>query len=815
MKSKLRFAISALRWVGLDGIARAVMYAWQRDRAERRWGPHLTGSDWEGWGALTAASPIERGVRFTGQRGDLEILVLAPDLVRVSWLPGLEPVPYAIAKPPEQWDEVAFELREDEGGWELRTSALRLRIVRDGSLAWSDAEGRLLREDLPPLCTGERLRHRSHLRAKEHIYGLGERAFPLNLRGRRYTLWNTDPGGYEEGEDPIYMSIPVYLGMHGEGSYLVFYENSYRAEFDIGEGKADVADHTFDGGMLRYYFIPGPPERALERYTELTGRPPMPPLWALGYHQSRYSYYPEARVRKLAEDFERHDVPVDVIHLDIHYMHGYRVFTWDRERFPNPKRLAQDLRQKGIRLITIIDPGLKDDHRYPLYRESVERGLVCTLPDGSKVRAPVWPGWCVFPDFTNPRTRGWWGEQYRALVDVGISGFWNDMNEPSAFAAWGDRTLPLCARHDMDGRGGVHLEAHNLYGLLMARAGFEGLRRLRPDARPLIISRSGWAGLQRYAWHWTGDNMSDWTSFRLSIPMLLNLGLSGVFFTGPDIGGFVGTPTAELYTRWLQAGAFFPFFRSHTVIGSPDQEPWSFGEPYLTYNREAIRLRYRFLPYIYTLAWVAHTRGLPLVRPLWWADPGDINLWEVDDAFLLGDDLLVAPVLEEGARQREVRLPAGLWYDFWSGERYEGGRVVTVDAPLERIPLFVRAGTALPLVEPGRNTDQIFHGQLEIHVFPPPEGEEGTTVLYVDGGEGWRYREGHYRLEWFRVKRQGRDIHLTHKWEGTYPQPYERFVFYLREPRTVRAVDAAEKDAVVKEKRVIVRAHVERLTWTL
>ncbi len=815
MKSRLCLAISALRWLGVAAIARAVVYAWRRDQAERRWGPHLNPSSWEGWGEITAAARKPRGARLTLERGEVEILVLAPDLVRVSWHPGLEPVPYAIAKPPDDWPPVEFEWAEAGETWELRTSALRLRVARDGTLIWLNEEGRVLREDLPPQRAGQRLRQRARLRDDEHIYGLGERAFPLNLRGRRYTLWSFDPNSYEVGEDPIYMSVPVYLGLHREGSYLVFYENPHRATFDLGGRDPGWAEHTFDGGMLRYYFVPGPPARALERYTELTGRPTLPPLWALGYHQSRYSYYPEERVRQLVADFERHNVPVDVIHLDIHYMHGYRVFTWDRERFPNPKQLAADLREKGIRLITIIDPGVKVDHRSRLYQEATRQNLVCTLPDGQEVRAPVWPGWCVFPDFTNPKARAWWGEQYRVLVDAGIAGFWNDMNEPTAFAAWGDRSLPLCTQHDMDGRGGNHLEAHNLYGLLMARAGFEGLRRLRPDARPILISRSGWAGLQRYAWHWTGDNLSDWPSFRLSIPMLINLGLSGIVFTGPDIGGFSGVPTAELYTRWLQAGAFFPFFRTHTVIGSPDQEPWSFGEPYLSINREAIRLRYRFLPYIYTLAWEAHTRGLPLVRPLWWAEPDNPDLWDVDDAFLLGDALLVAPVLEEGARARDVRLPAGAWYDFWTGAMFEGGQTVRVDAPLERIPLFVRAGTVLPLVEPGPNTERLLHDRLDLYIFPPRDGEERVSRVYMDKGEGWDHEKGKYREDTFRVRREGDKVYLEHVWEGRYPLPYTRLIFHLEGPYVAGRVQREEDSVVIVERDHLLGTRGHTVTWTL
>ncbi len=816
VRTLLRMGWWAIRWIRPLVIWQAFRYARWRDRVEARW-PVATAmpptSGWEDWGQVQDVHVHPRAVEWVFERGKLEIAFFAADLIRVSWYPGQEPVPYAIARPLETWPEVAFRYVERPDGWTVQTAALVVHVSPRGEVRFTDPEGRVLREDAPPQRAGPALRLRTRLRPEEHIYGLGERATRANRRGHFFVLWNQDPGNYTWGDDPLYLNVPVYLSLHRNGSYLVFFENPYRAFFDLGRTRTDWAEHTFAGGMLRYYVIPGPPARAIERYTELTGRADLPPLWALGYHQSRYSYYPETRVRELVATFEKYDVPVDVIHLDIHYMQGYRIFTWDRERFPNPKALAETLKARGIRLVTIVDPGVKQDARYPVYREGLEGRCFCTLPDGTPVRAPVWPGWCVFPDFTDPEARAWWGTLYRAFINAGIAGFWHDMNEPVVFTVWGERTFPLCTRHAMEGRGGDHAEAHNLYGLLMARAGYEGWRRLVPDRRPFFLSRSGWAGLQRYAWNWTGDNYSDWRSFYLSIPMLIGLGLSGIPFTGPDIGGFQGAPTPELYTRWLQAGVFFPFFRTHTSIGTPDQEPWSFGEPYTRINRETIRWRYRLLFYLYMAAWQAATRGWPVIRPLWWIDPQDERLWAVDDAFLCGDALLVAPVVEEGARWRSVRLPRGLWYDFWTGRSYQGGEEITVDAPLDYTPVFVRAGAVLPLIEPAANTECLSYRRLTLRVYPPVANREITSELYLDSGDGWEYLEEKHLLSRFHVVRDGDEVVIRWTREGAYPWPFEEVMWEWAGESPVRTLEADGISHPVSEGRCLLTRPADVLRW--
>lgn len=702
-------------------------------------------------GRLIEIQAVPGGAFFVFEQAGLEAAFLAPDFVRLSWEPGLPPLPYAIGD--REWAPPEINVSQSKEGFHLASPAIRITVHPDGAVTCSDDRGVDIRSVSPP-----RYKPTSHgptwtdtvrLRPDEHLYGLGEHTGPLNLRGRTYTFWNSDPSGsYGPGDDPVYMTFPVIMGMHSGGSYLVFYENAHPGCFSAPGMPPDPATEqqpepveakiTFTGGMLRSYLIVGTPQRLLECYTDLTGRPPLPPRWSLGYHQSRWGYKTEAEIRALASEFTCHEMPISAIHLDIDYMDGYRVFTVDKRRFPDLKRLSADLEAQGIRLVTIIDPGVKCDPEYDVYAQGTAERRFCFLPgvdeesNGEEIHGVVWPGWSAFPDFTHPETRDWWAGLYPRLLNQGIAGIWHDMNEPASFVFDGDNRLPYAVRHHLEGRLGDHREAHNLYALLMNRAGYEGLRRARPAARPWIVSRSGWASQQRYAWNWTGDVESTWKALQMTVATVINCGLSGLPFTGSDIGGFSGCPSEELYLRWLQAAAFMPFCRTHSAINVPRREPWSCCEPYTTWIRDALRLRYRLLPYIYSLAWEASQTGAPLVRPLFWADPHDSRLWSVGDSFLLGPALLVAPILEPDVEGREVILPAGLWYYFWDDAANTGFDRITVECGLERIPLFVRAGSVLPLdTKDG----------LELHLYPPAgQSSPVYSRLYVDSGDG--YEEG-------------------------------------------------------------------------
>jgi alpha-glucosidase len=757
-----------LRSNGLRSAFRALRYTRRRDRLDQAYARLNPPAPFLGVGESLQSEAIAGGGKFKFSKAELEVTFLAPDLARISWKPGQEPPPYALAK--TDWPEVELEFKAGQDTFSLRTDQLEVLVGSKGSLTFKDPSGKMLREELPPERTEngveERVQWRqsTYLQTGEAIYGLGEQAAHLNRRGGSFRMWNTDPGGsYGLGQNPLYLNIPSYLSLHSQGSYLIFYENSFPATFDFGLG--DTCQVHFEGGMLRYYLIPGPPELALERFTELTGRPPLPPRWALGYHQSRWGYKNEADIRQVAQGFQVHDLPLSAIHLDIDYMDGYRVFTVDRDRFPDLAQLAQDLEAQGIKTVTILDPGVKVDPKYFLYQEGKQGDHFCKLPDDKELEGLVWPGWSVYPDFTHPATRSWWGRQYPRLLDQGVAGIWHDMNEPTSFAAWGDMTIPLNTRHDLDGARGDHRQAHNLYGLLMNRAGYEALRSLRPQRRPWLISRSGWAGLQRYAWNWTGDIESTWEALRMTIPTLLGQGLSGLVFSGPDIGGFSGKPSTELYLRWFQMAAFLPFFRTHSAIGIPAREPWTFGEPILGILREFLKLRQRILPYYYTLAWVASQSGIPPLRPVWWADPQDQALWSVDDAFLLGDSLLIAPILEEGASQRTLQLPNGRWYSFWDETVLEGPGEVHLEASLERIPVLVRAGSLLPL-QAG--------AELALHIYPPA-ASSGGGLLYSDAGDGY----GDYRLDQLSLRQSGQALTLSKETRGDYRLPEQGFRLIL------------------------------------
>jgi alpha-glucosidase len=643
------------------------------------------------------------------------------------------------------------------------------------------------------------------MRAGERMCGLGEQASSIDLRGATCTLWNTDPGGsWGPGRDPLYLGIPVVVSTHPDGDLLTFYENSTRATFLFGEpGRAEAGTATvrFAGGVLRRYLVAGPVPQLLDRYSELTGRPALPPRWALGYHQSRWGYKCEADVRAITNGFEDLGIPLSAVHLDIDYMRGFRVFTVDGDRFPDLGRLVREVAATGTRVVTIVDAGVKIDPEYEVFREGRDQRRFCTDERGHLAEGVVWPGRSAFPDFTDPGTRSWWAGKYRTLTDAGVAGIWHDMNEPTSIALLGDPTLPGSTRHDFDGRGGDHAEAHNLYGLLMNRAGSEGLRAARDGQRPFIVSRSGWAGMQRWAWNWTGDVASTWESMRQQVATVVGLGLSGVPYSGSDIGGFSGIPDDELYLRWLQMSVFMPYCRTHSVRGVPPREPWCFDEPTRSLVAAWIRFRYRLLPYLYTLAHQASETGAPLIRPLWWpvtgaGTPGagtpeagileaGIPEADVDDAFLLGDALMVAVVTEPGARARAVALPPGPWTGFWDAARVEGA---PAQAPLERVPVFARAGSIIPLddgwadpggpcrlegdtePEPGTPRLALDHAPrlLSFHCWPDEEGSaEGTCI--DDAGDG----EGPLRRDLLRLEgaRGGETATVTWNRSGDFAPP--------------------------------------------
>jgi alpha-glucosidase len=716
-------------------------------------------AQWTSVGDMPAPRRVDNGLVYRNAQGIVSVTASAPDIVRVRFSPTRDfgrDHSYAIVN--RELGAPAADVRIADRLSRIVTSALNVSIQqRPFRVSIATTAGDQLDADDAErgiATSGRAVRVWKRLRDDEQIYGFGEKTGSLNKRGRQlggysYTMWNSDTYAYGSDTDPIYVSVPFYLVLRGGRTYGVFFDNTFRSNFDVGHTSPGLLSFGAEGGELDYYVIYGPdPKRVIERYTDMTGHMPLPPRWALGYHQCRYSYYPESRVRFIARNFRERQIPADTIWLDIHYQDGYKPFTWDRERFPDPAALVADLRRDGFHVVPIVDAHPKKETGYVPYDTGTAGDHWVKNADGSVYVAPVWPsqaeknpGPSVFPDFSKPAAREWWGSLYRMFTDIGIRGIWNDMNEPAVFET-PTGTMPLDVRFFGDGQPADHREIHNVYGLLNTQATYEGLRRLQPNQRPFVLSRASFAGGQRYSAFWPGDNVSSWEHFRATIPMLTGMGLSGLPFVGSDIGGFAGVPSAELYTRWLQAGVFYPFMRTHTTIGTPDQEPWSYGVRHEAINRAAIELRYQLLPHIYSVLAESSVTGLPAMRPLVLEYPDDGRTWGLDDEFMVGRDLLIAPVLQEAQREREIYLPKGEWFDFWTGRRYEGGpsgRVARIRVTLESIPIFVRGGGFVfrqPVVQ---HTGEMSGKALEVEVFPATSSD---AALYEDDGETMAYAQG-------------------------------------------------------------------------
>ncbi|MCX4573624.1 glycosyl hydrolase [Streptomyces sp. NBC_01571] len=747
-----RDLVRSVKAVGSTGAAqglRTVRAAWRRRRADAAGLPRRGAERARVPGPVQAVEPGPGGgvVRFT--RSELRIMVAVSGAVFWGW-DGAGPEPsYGLAGRCPEPDPRAVLEPDKDGGWRVVAERVTVVVSRHGAVEVRTPGGVILRRDPPPRWWepvgggAARWMQRSEVAADARFFGLGGRAAGPRLRDGTYRLWNTDPRrAFAPGEDPLYITMPVQMVVADAGTHLVFHDTSWNGTVALREGeegagsghdRAGTCELRMDGGPLRCWVIVGTPARVLNAWVSLAGAPALPPAWALGHHHARWGFGSEQEVRRIVAGYQERDLPLDAVHLDIDHYDAHQVFTVDRERFPKLPALAGDLRRDGIRLVSIVDAAVKAEPGNAVYDSGVAENAFVRDASGRPVRSVVWAGDSVHPDFTDARVREWWGGLYEERLAQGFAGFWHDMNEPTSFTAFGESTLPRSARHSLEGRGGDHREAHNVYALGMARAAYEGLRRLAPQERPFLFSRSGWAGMQRYGGTWSGDVATGWPGLRASLSLVLGLGLCGVPYSGPDVGGFDGSPSPELYLRWFQLGAYLPLFRTHAGLRAGRREPWEFGADVLEHARAALVERRRLLPYFVTLAHLAARTGAPYVRPVWWSAPEDRALRDCEDTFLLGDCLLVAPVLDHGADRRAVQLPRGRWYDTVTEEAYEGPAQVLLDAPLSRIPVLARAGAVLPV----RGDD----GALELEVWAPARGRAGGGLVVPDEGDGWEEPE--------------------------------------------------------------------------
>jgi alpha-glucosidase len=721
-------------------------------------------------GSLQQLQPHSRGIHLICAQGRWSMQVLTPRLFRLRFSPSGAFLPrrsWDVAPADEEWPPAPFELQESSTQIHLSTSQVQVQIDRDPlRFSFQDSQGQEFCADVSSGLTwgSDSIRLVKHLHPAEHIYGLGERAGLLNKRGRRYSHWTRDCWNYDAHSDNLYQAIPFALFLRPNLCYGLFLHCTHWSQFDLGQIDPEQWAIEVRAPELDYYLIYGPtPALVLETYTQLTGRPPLPPLWALGYQQCRWSYASAAQVQTVAQQFRQRQIPCDVIYLDIDYMRGYRVFTWDPRRFPEPARLMAQLHEAGFRVIAIVDPGVKFEPEadYAVFDEGLAQDFFIRRADGHLFHGYVWPGKVLFPDFLRPGVRQWWGSWQRVLTQAGVDGIWNDMNEPALndrpFGDGGQIVdIPLDAPQGPPDEPTTHAEVHNLYSLLMTRASREGLEQLNPNRRPFVLTRSGFAGIQRWAAVWTGDNQSSWEHLEMSLPMLLNLGLSGVSFVGADIGGFGGNATPELFARWMQMGILYPLMRGHSALGTRPHEPWSFGLEVETICRQAIQLRYQLLPYLYSLFWESSQTGSPILRPLLYEFPDDPQTYEISDQAMLGSALLAAPVVRPGVRCRAVYLPQGTWFDWWTGQAHTGPRYILVPAPLEQLPLFVRGGSVLPLAPPCPSTTHLRRDQPHLKLYPG----NGSFTLYEDDGETLAHRAGAWATTLFRLRQQNGQLIL-------------------------------------------------------
>ncbi|MBQ0083359.1 MAG: DUF4968 domain-containing protein, partial [Clostridiales bacterium] len=520
----------------------------------------------------------------------------------------------------------------------------------------------------------------------ECFYGLGDKTGSLNKRNYQYKMWNTDnPAPHVDTFEALYKTIPFLISLKNDGIYGLFFDNTFASVFNMAKENPNYYWYGVNGGNLDYYYIAGKDfKEILSAYTYLTGTTPLPQLWTLGYQQSRFGYMNEKDVLDIAKNMRKYDVPCDVIHIDIDYMDEFKVFSYNKNSYPDMKKTTKKLQKEGFKAVTIIDPGVKVQEGYDIYDEGIEKDYFCRRKNGKIYEGIVWPGKSVFPDFGRKQVRDWWGDKQKYLIDLGVSGTWNDMNEPADFRG----ALPDSLKMTDENHKSTHLEMHNAYGHNMAKATYEGIKK-HSGLRPFVITRACYSGSQKYTTAWTGDNTSLWSHLQMAIPQLGNLGLSGMAFVGTDIGGFGGDTTPELLARWIEVGIFSPLCRNHCGKFRRNQEPWCFGDEVLDIYRKYVKLRYALLPYFYDNFRICEQKGYPIMRPLIFNYPEDKICRNKNDEFMVGDNLLVAPVVEQGEEYKKVYLPSGYWYDFFTGEKIKGGKYFIKYAPLDTCPIYV------------------------------------------------------------------------------------------------------------------------------
>ncbi len=679
-----------------------------------------------------------------------------------------------------------LEVTDEVDFYQIKTSKLQCRIQKiDLRVSIYDLNGFAILEDELGFhweesyeLGGNIVKMSKSSKDGECFYGLGDKATQLNLKGKRIENFATDQYAFQKEQEPLYKVVPFYVGLHNQQAYGIFFDNTFRTFFDFCHERRNVTSFWAEAGEMNYYFIYGPKmQDVVTSYTDLTGKPELPPLWALGYHQCKWSYYPESKVKEITSKFRELKIPCDAIYLDIDYMDGFRCFTWNKDYFPDPKRMVAELAEDGFKTIVIIDPGIKIDKEYAVYKEGLEKDYFCKRADGPYIKGKVWPGECNFPDYTNPEVREWWAGLFKELIsDIGVKGVWNDMNEPAVMEV-PNKTFPMDVRHDYDGNPCSHRKAHNIYGTQMARATYHGVKRFAYPKRPFVITRSAYSGAQRYTSSWTGDNVATWEHLWIANIQVQRMCLSGMGFTGSDIGGFAEQPSGELYSRWIQLGVFHPFCRTHSSGHHGNQEPWAFDEEVIDIARKFISLRYQLLPYLYTMFYQYIEEGIPMLKPLVYYDQDDVQTHYRNDEFVFGNQILVCPILEPNALGRRMYVPKGEWYNYWTKELVTGGKELWVDTKYDEIPVFVKAGAIIPKYPVQQYVGELEFDQLELDVYYYLGKEK--SLVYEDAQDGYDYKKGRYSLMSFQAVGKEKEFIIQLHKDGKFETNYKKFKINL------------------------------------
>jgi alpha-glucosidase len=694
-------------------------------------------------GKVTGVTVNKQEVDITTENAFIKVIVYSPNIIRVRMDKQklASDFSYAVISQPLS---TKVNITQNDNEININTDSLKVNIQKSPyNITFSTLAGEVINQDETGLSTSwvnESVTTYKKMQEGEHFIGLGEKTGGLDRKGNAYTNWNSDTYAYTTNQDPIYSTIPFYIGVHHKVNYGIFFDNTWQSDFNFGASNDRFASFGAKGGEMNYYFISHKQVADIIRsYSSLTGLMKMPPLWSLGYQQNRYSYYPDTEVFRIAETLREKKIPADGITLDIHYMDKYKVFSWDKQRFPDPAGMIKKLKDMAFKVTLIVDPGIKVEKGYGVYERGLKEDIFAKYPDGSNYSGQVWPGWCNFPDFTNPKGRAWWGSELKKYADEGVSGIWNDMNE---FSTWGQKA-PDNILFNFEGKMASHPEIHNVYGLEMIRSSYEGYKAARDNKRPFILTRSGYAGLQRYAAMWTGDNRAEDSHMLLGVRLMNSLGLSGVPFTGMDVGGFTGGASPSLYARWMQIGAFNPYFRNHTGINSKASEPWAYGEEVLEITRNYINLRYRLLPYLYSTFYEATQSGKPVMRSLTIDYTHDDNVYNglYENQYMFGHAFLVFPF--DGVTPfGKLYFPAGKWYNLYNGEVQQGNSKVGLDLGISKLPVYVKESSIIPMQTQIQNTTEKPSDTLYVHVY---KGDVNNKfVYYEDDGESFDYEKGDF-----------------------------------------------------------------------